>query len=147
MGGDICSGGGTGTWDQNHLITELQAGSYVLMDTAYAQLGLPFREGLSVLATVISMGTARERRYAVADAGLKTLGMDHGNPSIDGAKVWFVSDEHVTFGPEDPSAIGLGDRVRLRPAHIDPTIAQHAAMWLCDGDEVVDRWEIDLRGW
>ena len=147
VGGDICSGGGTGTWDQNNLVTELQAGSYVLMDTAYAQLGLPFREGLSVLATVISQGTARDRRYCVADAGLKTLGMDHGNPSIDAAKVWFVSDEHVTFAPEDASSFSLGDRVRLRPAHIDPTIAQHSAMWLCDGDEVIDRWEIDLRGW
>ena len=26
--------------------------------------------------------------------------MDHGNPSIDAARVLFVSDEHVTFVPE-----------------------------------------------
>ena len=35
VGGDIVSGGGTGTWDVNHWITELQAGSYCLMDTEY----------------------------------------------------------------------------------------------------------------
>jgi D-serine deaminase-like pyridoxal phosphate-dependent protein len=151
VGGPVCSGGGTGTWDQNSLVTELQAGSFVLMDTHYSRLGLPFQEGLSVLATVISGGTTRGRRYAVGNAGLKTLGMDHGNPTIDGAKVWFVSDEHVTFSPDDdadtPLAVTVGDRVRLRPAHIDPTISQHELLWLIDGDEVVDRWEIDLRGW
>ncbi|MDH4143915.1 MAG: alanine racemase [Acidimicrobiia bacterium] len=150
VGGDVCSGGGTGTYDLNDLVTEVQAGSYVLMDTAYAQLGLPFREGLGVLATVVSVGRSRGRTYGVADAGLKCFGMDHGNPGLDGAKVWFCSDEHTTFAA-DPETGGVdplvGDRVRLRPAHIDPTIACHEVLWLVDGDDVVDRWEIDLRGW
>ncbi len=39
VGGDVVSGGGTGTWDSNRWVTELQAGSYLLMDTAYAKLG------------------------------------------------------------------------------------------------------------
>ena len=44
VGGDIISAGGTGTYDLHATtgITELQAGSYALMDTAYAKLGLPF---------------------------------------------------------------------------------------------------------
>jgi D-serine deaminase-like pyridoxal phosphate-dependent protein len=42
VGGDVVSGGGTGTYDLNTWATEIQAGSYVLMDTAYAKLGLPF---------------------------------------------------------------------------------------------------------
>ncbi len=29
--------------------------------------------------------------------------MDHGDPTIEGATVWFCSDEHVTF---DPGSIG-----------------------------------------
>ena len=33
VGGDIVSGGGTGTWQTNRWVTELQAGSYALMDT------------------------------------------------------------------------------------------------------------------
>lgn len=41
VGGPICSGGGTGSWDLNTTAGEIQAGSYALMDTAYAQLGLP----------------------------------------------------------------------------------------------------------
>ena len=57
-GGDIVSAGGTGTYDINIWATEIQAGSYVLMDTAYAKLGLPFRQGLTVLATVISVSSS-----------------------------------------------------------------------------------------
>ena len=80
VGGETISAGGTGTYDINHWATEIQAGSYALMDTAYGQLGLPFEQALSVLATVISVSP----EWAVADCGLKALGMDHGNPSIDG---------------------------------------------------------------
>ena len=76
VGGDVVSAGGTGTYDLNTWATEIQAGSYALMDTAYAKLGLPFEHALSVLATVISVST----EWTVADCGLKALGMDHGNP-------------------------------------------------------------------
>ena len=51
VGGELVSAGGTGTYDLNTRATEIQAGSYALMDTAYAKLGLPFRQALSVLAT------------------------------------------------------------------------------------------------
>jgi D-serine deaminase-like pyridoxal phosphate-dependent protein len=145
VGGDVVSGGGTGTYDLNRWVTEVQAGSYTLMDTAYAQLGLPFREALGVLATVISLGTSRGKRYGVADAGLKALGMDHGAPALDGASVWFCSDEHTTFAAVPGLAVGA--RVRLRPAHVDPTVAYHERFAVVRGDEVVEEWPIDLRGW
>lgn len=141
VGGDVISAGGTGSFDRNPVATEIQAGSYALMDTAYAKLGLPFRCALSVLATVISTSAA----YAVADCGLKALGMDHGNPTIDGAKVWFCSDEHVTFAPEAP--VRPGERVRVWPAHVDPTVAYHERLFLVAGDEVLESWPVDLRGW
>ena len=73
--------------------------------------------------------------------------MDHGNPSIDGATVWFCSDEHITFAPRRRRAPTVGDRVRVVPAHVDPTMAHARAGALVDGDEVVDSWPIDLRGW
>lgn len=141
VGGEIVSAGGTGTWDLNELATEIQAGSYALMDTAYAKLGLPFRSALFVLATVISVSEA----FAVADCGLKALGMDHGNPALDGAAVWFCSDEHVTFAPE--RELRVGERIRVWPAHVDPTVAYHEWLHLARGDEVVETWPVDLRGW
>jgi D-threonine aldolase len=141
VGGDVISAGGTGTYDLNSWATEIQAGSYALMDTAYGKLGLPFSQALSVLATVISVSAG----WAVADCGLKALGMDRGDPTVEGAKVWFCSDEHVTFDPASP--LRVGDRIRVLPAHVDPTVAYHEALYVVEGDEVVDRWDIDLRGW
>ena len=83
--------------------------------------------------------------WAVVDVGLKALGMDHGNPLVEGGSVWFCSDEHLTFAPDAPVAVG--DRIRVVPAHVDPTIAKHEEAWLVRDGEVLDRWAIDLRGW
>ncbi|MDQ6785072.1 MAG: alanine racemase [Actinomycetota bacterium] len=145
VGGELVSAGGTGTYDLHPAATEIQAGSYALMDTAYATLTLPFRQALSVLATVISVN--RTGGWAVADCGLKALGMDHGDPALtDGGQVLFCSDEHVTFVPGSAAA-SVGDRVRVLPAHVDPTVAYHERLHVVDGDEVVDTWAVDLRGW
>jgi D-serine deaminase-like pyridoxal phosphate-dependent protein len=141
VGGEVVSAGGTGTYDINAWATEIQAGSYALMDTAYAKLALPFVHALSVLATVISVS----KDWAVADCGLKALGMDHGNPSVEGSDVWFCSDEHLTFAPGSP--LRVGDRINVLPAHIDPTVAYHEHMHVVDGEDVVERWAVDLRGW
>ena len=58
----------------------------------------------------------------------------------------FCSDEHVTFVP-NVGVAELGARVQVVPAHIDPTMALHDTAWLVRGDEVLDNWAIDLRGW
>ena len=165
VGGEVVSAGGTGTFDCNHVATEIQAGSYALMDTAYDTLDLPFRPALSLVATVVSVNT--RDGYAVADCGLKSLGMDHGDPHMtigglvfggvpgqedaDGARagtVWFCSDEHLTFGAGDDGALPrVGDRVRVWPAHVDPTVAYHERMHLVSGGDVLDEWPVDLRGW
>jgi D-serine deaminase-like pyridoxal phosphate-dependent protein len=144
VGGEVVSSGGTGTYDLHDRVTEVQAGSYALMDTQYATLGQPFRLALAVLGTVISV----RPQWAVLDVGLKALAMDHGNPSIDGVLVWFCSDEHLTYSVSDGEpAPRLGEKVRVWPAHIDPTMAKHERLYVVDGDEVVDEWAVDLRGW
>jgi D-threonine aldolase len=145
VGGDIVSAGGTGTYNMhtNTGVTEVQAGSYSLMDTQYAELGLPFKQSAWVVGTVISSSA----KWAVIDVGLKSLGMDHGNPTIDGHTVWFCADEHTTFSPKDGEPPKVGTRIRVTPAHIDPTVAMHDAAWVASGDAIVERWEIDLRGW
>jgi D-serine deaminase-like pyridoxal phosphate-dependent protein len=152
VGGEMVSAGGTGTYAVNKTATEIQAGSYALMDTAYRAVDdLPFRCALTVLATVLSRTPARGEMpgYAVADAGLKAFGMDHGNPAfLDGdGQVWYLSDEHITFAASDQQAPAVGKRIRLVPAHIDPTMALHEAVHLVDGETVVATWPIDLRGW
>jgi hypothetical protein len=145
VGGEIISAGGTGTYDlhEHTGVTEIQAGSYSLMDTQYAQLNMPFEQAMWVVGTVISSSSS----WSVADVGLKSLGMDHGNPSIDNQSVWFCSDEHITFAATSGDAPKVGSRIRVTPAHIDPTLAMHDVAWIVRGDQVIDRWSIDLRGW
>lgn len=142
-GGDIISAGGTGTYDLNTWANEIQAGSYALMDTAYGKLELPFRNALTIVATIVSVSDG----WVVADCGLKAMGMDHGNPEVrdPGGSVWYVADEHLVFSPAAPLAVG--DRIRVIPAHVDPTVAYHERMWLIDGDDVVEEWPVDMRGW
>jgi D-serine deaminase-like pyridoxal phosphate-dependent protein len=143
VGGDVISAGGTGTYDLNTWANEIQAGSYALMDTAYAKLGLPFKQALTVLATVISTSASG---FAVANCGLKALAMDHGKPDIEGGgMVMIVSDEHITFIPETP--VEVGDQIRVVPAHVDPTVAYHERMHVVRDGEVLETWEVDLRGW
>jgi D-serine deaminase-like pyridoxal phosphate-dependent protein len=140
----VISAGGTGTYDLNTWATEIQAGSYALMDTAYTQLELPFRQALTVLATVVSVSP----KYAVADCGLKALGMDHGAPSLgDAGKVWFCSDEHLTFAPAADRPVRVGDRVQVIPAHVDPTVAYHEVFHVVRDGRVAESWPVDLRGW
>jgi D-serine deaminase-like pyridoxal phosphate-dependent protein len=54
----------------------------------------------------------------------------------------------VTFAPDAGAApVAVGDRVLVVPAHVDPTVALHERMHLVRDDEVLDTWEVDLRGW
>ncbi len=147
VGGDVVSGGGTGTYAANRWVTELQAGSFTLMDTQYGQLGLPFRQALFLWCTVVSVHRG-EGGWAVCDGGLKALGMDHGPPDVPGAQVLYCADEHTVFVPRagDPWP-AAGDRVALVPSHVDPTVAYHERLHVVEGDEVIDVWEVDLRHW
>jgi len=144
-GGDVISAGGTGTYDCNPWATEIQAGSYCLMDTEYVPHAPAFGNALSLWTTVISVHAGG---WAVLDAGLKALGMDHGNPTVvDAGDCWFVSDEHITFGTRAERPVAVGDKVRVLPAHVDPTVALHERMLVVEGQDVVDTWAVDLRGW
>lgn len=147
---EIVSAGGTGTYDISGSVegvTEIQAGSYALMDTDYRAVGVPFEPAFSVLGTVVSRPT-RER--CVADCGHKATTKDHGLPSvrgIEGATVTSLNDEHATMAIPPESPIAIGDIVELLPSHIDPTINLHDVFYVVEGDRVVDVWPIAARGY
>jgi D-serine deaminase-like pyridoxal phosphate-dependent protein len=145
VGGDVVSGGGTGTWDTNRWVTELQAGSFTLMDHDYGRLDSPFRQALQVWATVVSVTPSGG--WFVVDAGLKSVATDHGPPTLDGSEPLYCSDEHVIYPIGDRPVPTVGDRVALVPGHVDPTVAVHDRLHVVRGEEVVDTWPVDLRGW
>ena len=147
---DVVSAGGTGTYDISGRIdgiTEIQAGSYVLMDSDYGRLDVPFEQALWVLGTVISRPVPDR---CVADCGHKSMTRDHGLPSVrdlEGASVVSLNDEHATISVPPECRIQVGDRVYLRPSHIDPTINLHDVLHAIDGKEVVGVWPVAARGY
>ncbi len=144
VGGELVSSGGTGTYHLHDRVDEVQAGSYALMDTQYMTRDQPFRQALQLWATVIAVTPD----WAVCDAGLKSLAMDHGKPTIADAAVWFCSDEHVTFAPSGGTGpLRVGQGIAVTPAHVDPTVAMHEFLHIVRGEDVIDSWPIDLRGW
>lgn len=142
FGCGIVSSGGTCTFDSTGSvdgITEIQPGSYALMDSTFAGFGTGFENALTILSTVISAGPDG----GVCDVGLKSVAVDHGNPvPVGDAEVFFLSDEHATlFG-----RLGVGDRVVFHPSHIDPTVNLHDSLWVVEDGRVVERWPVIARG-
>jgi D-serine deaminase-like pyridoxal phosphate-dependent protein len=76
----IISTDGTGTYGISGVylgITEIQAGSYLLMDDLYVDRGSRFKRSLTVLTTVISK---RSSQKAVIDCGVKEISAERGLP-------------------------------------------------------------------
>ena len=146
----IVSAGGTGTYDISGRldgITEIQAGSYALMDTDYGRLDVPFEQAFWVLGTIISR-PAPDR--CVADCGHKSMTKDHGLPTVRGmhdASVVSLNDEHATITIPTDSPIAIGDRVFLRPSHTDPTMNLHDVVYALDSGQVIGVWPIAARGY
>ena len=122
-------------------VTELQAGTYVFHDSHHeAFMPGVYRYALTLLTTVL---TARER-YAVSDAGMKSLSQDHG-PSFsrDGSfRAAGLSEEHAHLRGEGIAALHPGDRIELVPSHADTTLNMHDVYNVVRGGEVVDQWPI-----
>ena len=137
---ELVSGGGTGTFDLSTHLDEIQAGSYVLMDTSYDRLGLPFELALACRTTIVSRNGTR----AVCDAGLKALSAEYGLPrALDPAlEVVGLADEHATLTVAPDSDLRVGDAILLIPAHVDPTVNLYAALHAVEPDGTVRRWPV-----
>lgn len=147
------TGGGTGTYpheSDSSLYTEVQPGSYVLMDLDYAgnqgDAGEPpLRHALTVLCTVISVAPG----HAVLDGGLKAFAVDQGLPRMTrpGWSVKSLSDEHAVVVPgPDARPLAVGDKVQLIPGHCDPTVNLHDWMVACRAGRVEQIWPVSARG-
>lgn len=146
----VVSTGGTGTFDisgRTRGVTEIQAGSYALMDADYGAVGVPFEQAFFVLTTVVSRPSPDR---IVLDGGHKAATKDHGPPEvvgIPGARVTAFNDEHAVVAVPGDAVVAIGDRVRVRPSHTDPTMNLHDVIYAVDGDRVVDVWPIVARGY
>ncbi len=156
----IFSASGTGTAEIDLEVadlTELQAGSYALMDTEYLSIESAdgsgfdaFRPALTLLTTVVSIDHGRQ---VTVDAGLKSLYKDGGRPQVVSPQYarlqydW-AGDEHGRLSTRSRAAPlpGLGEAVELVVSHCDPTVNLFDRLHICRGGRVVDVWPVDLRG-
>jgi D-serine deaminase-like pyridoxal phosphate-dependent protein len=148
---DIVSGGGTGTYDMTGTsapMTEIQAGSYILMDTTYLRIRPEFRPALTLLSTVVSRPTAER---IVTDAGRKAVTKEFGWPQViepEGLVVQALSEEHGKLLAEDSASVRIspGGRVRLVPSHCCTTMNLHDRLYVIQDGKLVDVWPIAARG-
>jgi D-serine deaminase-like pyridoxal phosphate-dependent protein len=147
---EVVSSGGTGTYDISGRVdgvTEIQAGSYVLMDTDYDSVGVPFEQAFFVVGTIVSRPSPER---CVADCGHKSMTKDHGQPSVAGvagATVTALNDEHAVIAVPESCTLSVGDRVQLMPSHTDPTVNLHDVFYAVNGERVLDVWPIAARGY
>jgi D-serine deaminase-like pyridoxal phosphate-dependent protein len=144
---DVVSAGGTGTFDLTGCypgVTELQAGSYLFMDSSRVAFLPDFEVGLTVLTTVVS----RHQSTVVLDCGKKTVGVDFTPPRIVGetAKVRYVSEEHTVFDVDSECKLEVGQRVELIPSYCPTTINLHDFYYVVQDGVVIDIWPVLARG-
>lgn len=111
-------------------ISEIQAGSYLLMDTSYTEFAPEFKPALTILATVISK-TPGER--IIADAGFRSMSAENGSPAIKGSRgLWVkaIHIEHTVIEITEPSVdIDVGDKLEIWVHFLDQTLGLHNHMY------------------
>ena len=143
----IVTGAGTGTWEfvaGFPGITEIQPGSFVLMDSIYHTVRPEFGCSLSILTTVVSV---RPKWYNL-DAGSKAISKDFGSPLIKGKpeeKATRLSEEHTKVEC-DPVPVKVGDRREVIPAHCCATMNLHRQCIAVRKGKVEAVWPIEASG-
>jgi len=143
----VRSAGGTVTWKltaERPGITEIQAGTYVLMDNFHGRrVTGGFEYALTVAATVIS----RPANRLILDAGNKSIGVG-GGPSLVGSELeaFRFDEEHGIFVAGPDVDVPVGAWMRLIPGYAPGTVNMYDNYYVVADDEVVDVWPVFPRG-
>ncbi|MBL8229377.1 MAG: alanine racemase [Bryobacterales bacterium] len=150
----LITGGSTGTYNIDKAIglTELQAGSYVFMDTAYMHIGKKsgdkryddFQTSLTVLTTVVSKNHPNQ---VTIDAGnkamLKPTDQVKDRPDV------VVENQGAEYGIlkwKDGEELKLGQKLELYCTNLDTSTNVYDRYYVFEGDRMVDVWPIMGRG-
>jgi D-serine deaminase-like pyridoxal phosphate-dependent protein len=143
---DVVSAGATGTYEVTGSyrgVTEVQAGTYILMDVYHEALAPEFSFALTVLATAIS----RHGDLVVFDAGRKGVGNDLLPPRLATGvgELAFINEEHAGFRFPEGSPYRVGDRAALVPGYAPTTVNLFGAFHVVESGRVVDLWPVLAR--
>ena len=146
----IVTGGSTGTYNidsESKSLTELQAGSFVFMDTLYRQIGGKqdatvygdFGLALTVMTTVISK---RHPHQVTIDAGNKAL--LRPTDEVKGCPEVRVENQGAEYGilKDGDKDFKLGERVELYPSNLDMSTNVYDRYYVARGEQIVDVWPI-----
>jgi D-serine deaminase-like pyridoxal phosphate-dependent protein len=142
----VVSAGGTATWEltaANPRLTEIQAGTYVVMDMFHGHMAPGFEHPLTVQTTVISTPPGR----LILDAGNKS--MSAGTLArIVGFPYEAISfaEEHGIYNAPPDLPLKVGDSVTLIPGYSPGTVNWYDAYHVVKDDVVVDIWPVVPRG-
>jgi D-serine deaminase-like pyridoxal phosphate-dependent protein len=156
----IFSASGTGTARMDLAVaelTELQAGSYALMDAEYLAIesvdgsdASDYQPALTLLTTVVS---GPHGRQVTIDAGLKALYRDGGRPRVLTPEYdrlqydWFGDEYGKLIAPSRAVLLPEpGTVLELVVSHCDPTVNLFDRLHIIRAGKVVDVWPVDLRG-
>jgi D-serine deaminase-like pyridoxal phosphate-dependent protein len=142
----IRSAGGIATWNWTAAfpgLTEIQAGTYVVMDNFHGAMVPGFEHSLTIAATVIS----RQSGKVIVDAGNKSVA-DPADVTMVGHHhpVLRFDEEHGIFDAAGGSTLRVGDQVALVPGYSPSTVNWYDAYHVVRDDVVVDIWPIIPRG-
>jgi len=142
----IRSAGGIATWKWTAAypgLTEIQAGTYVVMDNFHGRMVPGFEHSLTIQATVIS----RQSGKVIVDAGNKSVA-DPADVTIVGhdLEVARFDEEHGIFEAAGGSPLRVGDSVELVPGYSPSTVNWYDAYHVVRDEVVVDIWPIIPRG-
>jgi len=143
----IRSAGGTATWEWTATfpgITEIQAGTYVVMDNFHGRMVSGFEHPLTVVSTVISRPADR----IILDAGVKSMGApDFATIRGYPYQPFRFDEEHGIFAvPQGGSPLKVGDVVSMIPGYSPSTVNWYDAYHVVQDDVVVDIWPVVPRG-
>jgi D-serine deaminase-like pyridoxal phosphate-dependent protein len=142
----IRSAGGIATWKWTAAypgLSEIQAGTYVVMDNFHGRMVPGFEHSLTIQATVIS----RQSGKVIVDAGNKSVA-DPADVTIVGhdLEVARFDEEHGIFSAPQGSPLRVGDSVELVPGYSPSTVNWYDAYHVIRDEVVVDIWPIIPRG-
>jgi D-serine deaminase-like pyridoxal phosphate-dependent protein len=129
-------------------ITEVRAGTYVLMDARYAPSRPQFKPAARVMATVTSRP---EPGTAIVDTGQKAIGSDTGLPVVEnlpGATMASLSAEHgrLRLTQAADNQVALGDKIWLTPWDIATCINLYDYLQAVRDGKLEVVWDIAARG-
>jgi D-serine deaminase-like pyridoxal phosphate-dependent protein len=143
----IRSAGGIATWNWTAAfpgITEIQAGTYVVMDNYHGQMVPGFEHPLTVQASVIS----RQSGKVIVDAGNKSV-FDPADATVvghDDLVSFRFDEEHGVFAAPQGSPLTVGDSVSLVPGYSPSTVNCYDVYNVILDGLVVDVWPVLPRG-